>query len=112
MPEPRVQIKFHPNNLLALTQARLFVENQIILSGLEVRKRDFDWIGDVQNGVTVSFRIPNKDAAEQFEQSIRSSILQLSSRGTGIISFHLCSHDDKEVFSCRDPKAEYRERRF
>jgi hypothetical protein len=113
MPEPRFQIKFKPNSQTALNQVKNFVENRLGADGVTVRLRDFDWTGSVADGIAFSIRIPTRAKAEALIDFVRDNISQLSSRGTGVVSFHLCSHDDDEVFDCvRDERAHYREHRF
>lgn len=113
MPEPRFQLKFKPNSQAALNQVRTFIENRLTGAGVQVRWRDFDWSGDLREGFTLSLRVPNRQAAENLIDFVRDNIAQLASRGTGVVNFHLCSHDDATVFSCKDdPRAFYREHRF
>lgn len=108
MATPRMKIVASPKSALDLATLKAAVQTEI--QSKEVVEVKADWKEGA--GLAVYDVAMGKEAEmDLLSDWVSSNKALLASLGPGtIVSFHLCSHDDKEVVSCKDhPSSKYQE---
>ena len=112
MPHGRVKFIVRPTSAENFAQFRANVEAQ--LATKPVHRRDIDWTFSSEDRQWVlDIRFDTPAAATAFRRWFEDNLTQIRQWVNGVVQAHLCSHDDAEVYSCKDdPRSQYREVRL
>lgn len=112
MPVPRVKFVVRPVSAAARVQFRTLVDQQLV--GKVIARRNIDWSFEPTTGeLVLDLNFTKLAEADAFRTWFVNNIAAVRALVSGVVSGHLCSHDDHEVYSCRDdPRSNYRDVRF
>lgn len=110
MPQPRTKLIVRPARPGGLVdfRSRLIAQLQqypdwkSIVDGINV-----DYVGQ---HYVIEVEFASNSHATAFKQWFQANLTAIRTEVNGVAKAYLCSHDDAEVFSCKDdPRAQYQE---